>query len=253
MYYQDIPFLVVSKDVANGEKIASILQRKSNTRIECYDPDQILSIQDSINYFTCNVFHFSGEDDLLTGIISTSLKKRPISPVFLFSFDEIPIEIYRKYIQQGVADILIHRNENEKIAFNSLITSLNHRWKIFKYMERERSKIYHATVVTAYHEINQPLTVIMNSIDLFSIEMKRNLLDHNRIKKNLTFIIKSIRRIQEILEKMKKVEQPKLKAYTKTVPMISLPSDDKDKSSVTAGNLNLVQEMKVSQDKNSTR
>ena len=253
MYYQDIPFLVVSKDVATGEKIAAILQRKSNTRIECYDPDQILHIQDSINYFTCNIFHFSGEDDLLTEIISTSLKKRPVSPVFLFSFDEISVEVYRKYIQQGVADILIHSNENEKFAFNSLIATLNHRWKIFKYMERERTKIYHATVVTAYHEINQPLTVIMNSIDLFSIEMKRNLLDHNRIKKNLTFIIKSIRRIQEILEKMKKVEQPRLKAYTKTVPMISLPSDDKDKSPVTEGNLNLVQEMKVSQDKPPTR
>lgn len=251
MYYQDIPFLIVSKDVATGERIGSILQRKSNTYIECYDPEQILRIQDSINYFTCNVFHFNGDDDLLTEIIQSSLKRRPISPVFLFSFDEISMDIYQKYIRLGVTDILIHSKVDAALTFNNLVASMNHRWKIFRYMERERNKIYQATVVTAYHEINQPLTVILNSIDLFSIEMKQKLLDHDRIKKNLTFILKSVRRIQEILDKMKKVVNPRLKAYTKTVPMISLQNDVDDQSAAANQNLNLIQELKVSREKNS--
>ena len=76
MYYQDIPFLIVSKDVATGEKIASILGRKKNTKVECYDPEQIYSFQDSINYFTCNIFHYSEDDNLLTEIITKSLKSR---------------------------------------------------------------------------------------------------------------------------------------------------------------------------------
>jgi hypothetical protein len=248
MYYQDIPFIIAAKDIASAEKIASILQRKSNTHVEVFDPDQIVNIQNSINYFTCNVFHYSHDDEILTEIIASSLKTRPISPVFLFSFNEIPIKIYRKYIQMGVSDIIVHTDSNADSAFSTLINTMNHRWKLFRYMERERNKIYHATVVTAYHEINQPLTVIMNSIDLFRIEMKHKMLDHEKIKKNLTFILKSIRRIQEILEKMKKVEQPKLKAYTESVPMISLPHDSQ-KASKEESNLNLVQEMKVARKK----
>jgi hypothetical protein len=252
MYYQDIPFLIASKDIASAEKIAAILQRKSNTHVEVFDPEQITRIQDSINYFTCNVFHYSDEDEILTEIIKTSLKKKPISPVFLFSFKDLSIQTYRKYIQMGVSDVIVHTNNDDGLGFQTLINTMNHRWKIFRYLERERNKIYHATVVTAYHEINQPLTVIMNSIDLFSIELKRELIDHTRIRKNLSFILKGVRRIEEILKKMKKVEQPRLKAYTQTVPMISLQDETKD-ASKSDSNLNLVQEMKVTIDKNSNR
>ena len=160
------------------------------------------------------------------------------------------MEIYRKYIRMGVTDILLlSENSNKDKIISELMNTLNHRWKIFRYLEKERTKIYHATVVTAYHEINQPLTVIMNSIDLFAIDMKRDTVTHDKIKKNLGYILKSIKRIQEILEKMKKVEQPRLKAYTKTVPMISLKSDDPTKRQ----NLNLVQEMRVTSGKSETK
>ena len=125
--------------------------------------------------------------------------------------------------------------------FNALIQTLNHRWKIFRYLERERKKIYQATVVTAYHELNQPLTVIMNALDLFRLELKTGQLVEEKIKKNLGFILKSVKKIQEILDKMKKVEQPTLKAYTKTVPMISL---NPEKERLTQ-NLDLLQEMRV--------
>jgi hypothetical protein len=82
MYYQDIPFLIVSKDVATAERIASLLKRKSNTQLECYDPDQIWRFQDSINYFTCSVLHYTEEDHLLIEIIDKSLKRHPVSPVY---------------------------------------------------------------------------------------------------------------------------------------------------------------------------
>jgi hypothetical protein len=142
----------------------------------------------------------------------------------------------------GITDILTYDNSGN--IFNDLIESLNNRWKIFRYLERERSKIYHATVVTAYHEINQPLTVMTNAIDLFKIGLKTNDLAPEKIVSNLSFIVRGIKRVQEILEKMKKVEHPKLKAYTKTVPMISLPTEIKTKNQ-SSENLKLVQEMKV--------
>ena len=246
MYYQDIPFLIVSKDVATGERIAVMLGRKSNTRVECYDPDVIYSLQEKINYFLCNIFHYSGDDPILEEIIINLLRKRPISPIFLFCDEQVSLETYRRYISMGVADILIADvNKKREEVFESLIQTLNHRWKIFRYLERERKQIYHATVVTAYHEINQPLTVIMNSLDLFRIEIKTKQLSEEKIKKNLNFILKSVQRIQEILEKMKKVVQPQLKAYTKTVPMISLDPDNPK----LHHNLDLLREMRVKDSK----
>lgn len=245
MFYQDIPFLIVSKDVATGERIATILGRKSNTRIECYDPEVIYNFHEKINYFTCNVFHYSGPDPILEEIIINLLRKRPVSPIFLISNEKPDIELYQKFIQMGITDILVYNvNVKKEEVFNALIQSLNQRWKIFRYLERERKKIYHATVVTAYHELNQPLTVIMNALDLFKIEIKTGQLSEEKIKKNLGFIFKSVQKIQEILEKMKKVEQPTLKAYTKTVPMISLNPEPESVSQ----NLDLLQEMRVNRD-----
>jgi len=241
MYYQDIPFLIVAKDVGTGSNIARILKRKINTHIECYDSESIQQFQESINYFMCNVFCYAGHDQLLDEIIANSLQKRPLSPVVLFSFDPIEEEVFRNYVRMGVTDVITYPGpeSNEDLSL-VLLKSINHRWKIFRYMERERKKIYQATVVTAYHEINQPLTVIMNTIDLFNIELKRSSIDTDKLRQNLLFVLKAIKRIQEILEKLKSVEQPRLKAYTKTVPMISL-HPDKDKF-----NLKLVQEMRVS-------
>ena len=242
MYYQNIPFLIVSKDVATGERIATILDRKTNTRIECYDPEAIYNFHEKINYFACNVFHYSGPDQILEEIIVNLLRKRPVSPIFLISDEKPDIDLYQKFIQLGIADMLVYNvNTKKEDVFNALIQTLNQRWKIFRYLERERKKIYQATVVTAYHELNQPLTVIMNALDLFRIEMKTGQLSEEKINKNLGFILKSLHKIQEILERMKKVDQPTLKAYTKTVPMISL----KPETQRVKQNLDLLQEMRV--------
>ena len=82
--------------------------------------------------------------------------------------------------------------------------------------------MFDATVVTAYHELNQPLTVILNSIGLFRIEMKNQEVDSNKLQKFLGFILKGTDRIQEILDTFKAIKHPQFKEYSKGVPMVKL-------------------------------
>jgi len=108
------------------------------------------------------------------------------------------------------------------------LKTLNQKWKTYRFFEKERKKIFDATVVTAYHEINQPLTVILNSIGLFKMEIKNNEISAEKIQKFLNFLMKSTDRIQEILEQFKQIENPELKEYSKGVPMVILNAPKKD-------------------------
>lgn len=224
MYYQDIPFLIWSSDKENSKKIAKILGRRANTFVTGGETDSVIDFLNKIEYFTCNIFHFEDNRREIDELIKLSLKLRPLSAVILFSDKQIPDPEYRSYIHRGVADILTtFRDSTQKKIQEDLLKSLNQRWKIFRYVERERNKIYHATVVTAYHEINQPLTVMLNTIGLFNLEMERDDFDRVKTEKLLKFILKSIKRIQDLLQEFQSIKEPVLKEYTKGVPMIHLP------------------------------
>ena len=228
MHNQDIPFLIWAEKKEISQRISEILDRKANTYTENGSSAAVADFLEKINYFTCNVFHMQADDPLIHDLIQLSLKRRPLSPVILFTFEKYTPESYHNFIRGGVTDVLYFDGKMEEESLReNLVKTLNHRWRIFRYLERERSKIYKATVVTAYHEINQPLTVILNSIGLFNIELKNKRINYEKIVKFLKFILKSTKRIQEILNLLKKIEQPHLKEYTKGVPMISLEQSKK--------------------------
>ena len=179
---------------------------------------------DKIVYFTCNIFHLEDNHDIVDELTALSLKLRPLSAVIIFSEKQITEAQYRAFIRRGVADVLIPgKDRSTKGMQEELLSSLNHRWKMFRHVERERNKIYHATVVTAYHEINQPLTVMLNTIGLFNLEMEQDNFDRTKTEKLLRFILKSIKRIQNLLQEFQSIKEPVLKEYTKGVPMIHLP------------------------------
>jgi len=224
MYYQDIPFLIWSSEKEKGKKIARILGSRANTFISGGDTDSVKDFLNKIVYFTCNIFHVEDNLDVVDELIKLSLKLRPLSAVILFSEKQITEAHYRTFIRSGVADVLIPgKDRSPKEMQEELLRSLNHRWKLFRHVERERNKIYHATVVTAYHEINQPLTVMLNTIGLFNLEMEQDDFDRTKTEKLLKFILKSIKRIQDLLQEFQSIKEPVLKEYTKGVPMIHLP------------------------------
>lgn len=225
MNYQDIPFLIWSEETETGKQIGKILDRRANTLIESSTPERVYKYLDKIDYFSCNVFHYTDEKSILYDLIKASQKKRPYSAIILFSFQDISFEKYQNFIRAGVSDVLVYRGEESQVTIlDCLLKILNYKWKSFRYLQKERKKMFDATVVTAYHELNQPLTVILNSIGLFKIEMKNQEVNAEKVENLLGIIQKSMDRIQEVLDTLKEIKYPQLKEYAKGVPMVHLDS-----------------------------
>jgi len=229
MNYQDIPFLIWAEKLDISQQISKILGRKANTIIVSHNPERPFDFLDKSGYFSCHVFHYSENNSYLNDLIKYSLKNHPYSAIILFSFNDMSYSDYQNLIRSGASDVLIYSDDNSQIALiECLLKTLNQKWKTYRFFEKERKKIFDATVVTAYHEINQPLTVILNSIGLFKMEIKNNEISAEKIQKFLNFLMKSTDRIQEILEQFKQIENPELKEYSKGVPMVILNAPKKD-------------------------
>lgn len=224
MNYQEIPFLICTHTQEVGQSISQILGRKSNTQIKVLKEQSVHDFFYDVNFFSCIIIHMVSDLSTIENIVKTTLKKNPLTVVIVFSFLEVPPEIYQNLIRGGVSDILIPDEDEDEDMRDKLLKTLNHKWRAYRYLEREKKKIFQATVVTTYHEINQPLTVISNALGLLKMEFKANKLNLEQLEKFIKFIKKGTDRIQEVLDQLKKIESPEYKDYTKGVPMITLDS-----------------------------
>jgi CheY-like chemotaxis protein len=235
MNYQDIPFFIWAKDSEHSTSIGKILGRRYNTHISYGDPAPLYEYLDNTEFFTCYVFHFEEKTpDSLEDLIHTTQKKCPLSPIVLFSFKKVSDSWYRNSIRSGISDILVYNEMDDHISLRkSLLQVLNQKWKAYRHFETEKKKILQATVVTAHHEINQPLTVIMNSVGMLNMEIEKLRLKVPSSEKFFKLVIKAVNRIQDILVRLKKIENPQLKEYTKGVPMINLDEINEEEDTQT--------------------
>ncbi len=80
-------------------------------------------------------------------------------------------------------------------------------------------EMFKAFVVTANHEINQPLAIMKGNLDLFSM------INPESIKGNEKYfdkINKSITKISKILNRLKEIEKPEFTGYTDSTVMIDI-------------------------------
>jgi len=230
MNYQEIPFLICTHNQDVGQSISQVLGRKTNTQIKELKEQSINDFFYDFNLFSCIILHMLSDLSNIETIVKTTLRKNPLTVVIVFSFLDIPSEIYQNLIRCGVSDVLIPEEDEEEVEDmrDKLLKTLNHKWRAYRYLEREKKKIFEATVVTTYHEINQPLTVISNALGLLKMEFKADKLNLEQLEKFISFIKKGTDRIQEVLDQLKKIEIPEYKEYTKGVPMITLDSSLKE-------------------------
>jgi signal transduction histidine kinase len=229
MNYNDVRFVFWAKDMARSQRIAQLLGRKSKTTLLCMDPDGLLQRGCADDSFCCFVLHLEPETALITNLVEKLVRARPLAAIILFSFEKVDDSVYRRFIRHGVNDILeFDEGVDENTVPATLLSALNNRWRIYRQLEAERKRTYQATVVTAHHEINQPLTVILNSLGLISMELEKNHTGNTMSKRYVEFIERSARRIQDILQQFKKIDRPKLINYTANVPMIQIRDDNSD-------------------------
>jgi len=94
-------------------------------------------------------------------------------------------------------------------------------------MEFEKVKIYSATIVTANHEIKQPLTLINLSTAALRRELGKENLNKQALEKRVGFVEIASKEIISVLEKLTSIKKPKVTEYINNTQMIDLnPEDD---------------------------
>lgn len=94
-------------------------------------------------------------------------------------------------------------------------------------LEVEKIKTYAATVVTANHEIKQPLTLINLSTAAVRREMSRDDVSKEAVLKRIEFIENAAKDIIGVLEKLGAIKKPVITPYVENVNIIDLKAVEK--------------------------
>lgn len=94
-----------------------------------------------------------------------------------------------------------------------------------KLKEAQKNLTYSATIATANHEINQPLTVIISAIDMIKIELTKQEVKNDRLSNYLDLLTKSSLRIANLLRKLREIHSPKIHEIPFGVNMIDIDAD----------------------------
>jgi two-component system cell cycle response regulator len=93
-------------------------------------------------------------------------------------------------------------------------------------LELEKVKTFNATVITANHEIKQPLTLINLSTAAIRRELNKEERATDFLLKRVEFIEKATHDIIDILEKLSSIKKPVFIDYLNNLKMINLQPDD---------------------------
>jgi len=93
-------------------------------------------------------------------------------------------------------------------------------------LEIEKIKTFAATVVTANHEIKQPLTLISLSTAAIKRELTKENLSKEVIAKRVDFIENAARDIVSLLDKLGSIKKPVITPYVNNLNIIDLKAEE---------------------------
>jgi DNA-binding response OmpR family regulator len=97
-------------------------------------------------------------------------------------------------------------------------------------VEVEKINTFAATVVTANHEIKQPLTLINLSAAAIKRELGKEDINREAVLKRIGFIETAAREINNVLEKFKAIKNPNFSQYVNDIQMVDLEKKQEEKS-----------------------
>lgn len=130
-------------------------------------------------------------------------------------------------LQAGAFDYL--RKPVNKIELLARINSalkLRESYKML--LELEKINTFAATVVTANHEIKQPLTLINLSSAAIRREIGKDQISREAVLKRIGFIETAAREINNVLEKFKAIKNPNFASYVNNIQMVDLENKETD-------------------------
>ena len=154
------------------------------------------------------------------GILSKVKKTSPNTPVIIIT-GVATIKTAVEALRLGAYDYLIKPCEDEELLLR-VKRAFEKSEMESRLLEAQKKSMFSATVITANHEINQPLTAIYGAVGLIEMELEELKVSDAMIETQLKNIFNNAQRISDILQRMKKISKPILKTYAQDVKMIEL-------------------------------
>jgi DNA-binding response OmpR family regulator len=135
------------------------------------------------------------------------------------------VEDIKRGLQAGAFDYIKKPyNRAELIARINSALRFSETQKML--IEIEKVNTYAATVLTANHEIKQPLTLINLSLTAINRELGKEEIRKDVLKKRIEFIEGATKEIIKILGKLSEIKKPVITDYVNNLKMIDLNSSD---------------------------
>ncbi|KAA3599242.1 MAG: hypothetical protein DWQ06_09985 [Calditrichaeota bacterium] len=195
---------------------------------ECEDHFENVEIDKYIlEFFQCKSEFFEKKLDFQKAIYfhkkSMGIKEEILQKENAEKFSELQIK-YETEKKELESKILKEKNEELNKKNNILDKALKDLQKAqSELIEAGKREMFFATVVTANHELNQPLAVIQGYLDIIKKSEINNL--SKETKNNFLKIIESVKKCNNILEKLRDIETPKYSTYIRDIKMINLEKE----------------------------
>lgn len=155
--------------------------------------------------------------------LSTQEATKQIPIILLTALTEA--ENTRAGLQAGAFDYIKKPfNRTELLARINSALRFSEMNKIL--LEMEKIKTYAATIVTANHEIKQPLTQINLSVAAIRRELSKEDISKELINKRIDFIEKASKEINDLLEKLASIKKPIIEPYVNNQHIIKINAED---------------------------
>lgn len=94
-----------------------------------------------------------------------------------------------------------------------------------RFIQNQRYEMFEATVVTANHEIKQPLTLMSLALSAIKRELNQENINKETILQKLEYIDMGVKRITSLLNKLNSLKNPSTATYTKKIKMLDINED----------------------------
>lgn len=150
----------------------------------------------------------------------TSADKTNNIPVILVTAKTAPEETSEGFLAGALDYIKKPFDRIDLLAriSSAIKTKENQRLKL----EFEKMRMFAATVLTANHEIKQPLTLISLSSAAIKRELAKDQISKEAVINKIASIEGAIKEIANILEKMNEIKTPSIANYSKDIQLIEL-------------------------------
>lgn len=217
--YPDNVFLLKERLEKEGFEVLKAFDGETGIQIATAElPDLILldiMLPGMSGYEVCQLLTSKEETRLIPIILLTALTE---------------VDNLRQGLQAGAFDYI--KKPFNKIELISRINSALRFSETNKLLiELEKIKTFAATVVTANHEIKQPLTLVNLSIAAIRRELAKEDFSKETILKRVEFIENAARDIITVLEKLGSIKKPVITPYVNDINIIDLNTGT-EKSSV---------------------